>query len=782
MPLISSSIPNLINGVSQQPAPTRLRTSCEAAENAYMSVVSGLQKRPNTEFLAQLNSSQTTGSDTAVHVVKKSADNKFVIVATDGNLEVFDTQTGTSKPVTFTGGSASYLNCNNPAQDLSFVTVADTTFVTNKTVTVTASTPTDTRTPSGDRVTVVVKRSVPEGVYTIKAKGNTTTFQLAAFITGDNRTDATVVEGTAEIARELTDDLNNNYSLNAVRHGNVITFDHNSTLFNTYEVNDEFGGQAMQVFRGQVNQFSDLPAQSPEGRLVRVIGTPESDGDDYYVQFNDGVWKETVAHGQAEAPDASTMPHVLVDNGSSFEFKEHSWGSREAGDSNSNASPTFVGNTINHVFLYKGRMGILSDENLIMSETADFENFYRTTATQIIDTDRIDVASNTGRVNILRHASAFGNNLVLFSDKQQFKVTEGDTLTPNTIGIQPTTAYDNSIKVSPVAAGPNVFFAVDGPNYALIRELFITNDTEQYEAVEVTVQVPKYIPTNIAHLAVSSYEDIMVAVSANERDTMYIYKWFQDGKTRVQSSWSKWTLDQNKEIIGLDFLDQDMVIVYRQSGNVYIDTLRVEETVSVATDAPLLLDSKVPAASCTKVYDAGTDTTTITLPYSTATDVQFWRSANPYGEQLVATKVTDNQYTVAGDETATDWSAGIGYEFMFELSEQYNRAPTDGGEVAVQDGRLQLRYMSVIYQNSSFFEAEVQPKNRDPRRYTFNGRVFADAENVLDTMPFDTGEFRFPITAQNNAVTIKLKSDKPFACAFGSAEWDAMYYPRTQRI
>ena len=65
MPLVSSSIPNLINGVSQQPAPTRLRTACENAENAYMSVVSGLQKRPNATYMSTLNLGNIS-TDTAI--------------------------------------------------------------------------------------------------------------------------------------------------------------------------------------------------------------------------------------------------------------------------------------------------------------------------------------------------------------------------------------------------------------------------------------------------------------------------------------------------------------------------------------------------------------------------------------------------------------------------------------------------------------------------------------------------------------------------------------------
>ena len=49
MTLISTSIPNLINGVSQQPPSVRLVTQAEKQENGLSSVVDGLTKRPPTE-------------------------------------------------------------------------------------------------------------------------------------------------------------------------------------------------------------------------------------------------------------------------------------------------------------------------------------------------------------------------------------------------------------------------------------------------------------------------------------------------------------------------------------------------------------------------------------------------------------------------------------------------------------------------------------------------------------------------------------------------------------
>ena len=51
MPLLHTSIPNLAQGVSQQPDNLRYPGQCDEQINAWSTVVEGLVKRPNSRFL-----------------------------------------------------------------------------------------------------------------------------------------------------------------------------------------------------------------------------------------------------------------------------------------------------------------------------------------------------------------------------------------------------------------------------------------------------------------------------------------------------------------------------------------------------------------------------------------------------------------------------------------------------------------------------------------------------------------------------------------------------------
>ena len=131
MALINRSISNMYNGVSQQPPSIRLPSQAEEQENALSSVVYGVEKRPPTQYVAKINS--RTDTDSYIHTINRDVDNQFVVVVINGDLFVYDID-GTAQTVSFPDGKG-YLTATNPMDDFACVTVADYTFVVNKTIT-----------------------------------------------------------------------------------------------------------------------------------------------------------------------------------------------------------------------------------------------------------------------------------------------------------------------------------------------------------------------------------------------------------------------------------------------------------------------------------------------------------------------------------------------------------------------------------------------------------------------------------------------------------------------
>lgn len=146
MSLVTNPIDALFNGVSQQPAALRLPSQCEEQVNGYASVADGLTKRPPTEHLAKLQG--TAVGDAFIHIINRDVTERYAVVITDGALKVFALATGAPQTVVYEAAST-YLALPVGAlasESFEVVTVADYSFIVNKTVTV-AQQATGTATP-----------------------------------------------------------------------------------------------------------------------------------------------------------------------------------------------------------------------------------------------------------------------------------------------------------------------------------------------------------------------------------------------------------------------------------------------------------------------------------------------------------------------------------------------------------------------------------------------------------------------------------------------------------
>ena len=890
MTFVASTIPNLVSGVSQQPAPSRLRTSGEKMVNAFPSVVSGLIKRPPSEFIKELSPNMTVSDTAAVHMINRDATEKYILVCGNGDLELYDEE-GTKQTVSFPHGK-DYLPTADIWRKMRFVTVADTTFMLNTDIMVQA---TDIPEASATLKTVgevTINQAVDTFTYTITVDGTTyaeytsvtpqeeithydsgeilqeeipsdtlvdiatglfndmiargytsaelayntitmdvpddatvagptyvTTSTLQIPITGvggfrqnpalkgsvfikkavasvtyavyvgdtlagstatsDNTTASTALEGTAEIARNLAANMRANGHPSAEAVGTTVTLD--IAAGEKLTVLDEFGGGSMEAYTDTLQAFDDLPPSELNGRLVKIQGDLEEAGSSYWVEFKDGIWTESVGYEAKRGLDAATMPHVLVKVGTNqFEFRQNDWKDRLVGDEDSNPDPSFVGQKINNMFLFKGRLGLLSGENVILSEVALLGNFYRTTVVHLLSSDLIDIASTTGRVSTLYHAASFSDELILFSDKQQFRLSSTNVLSAETVGIINSTGYPCSTRVAPVTVGSSAYFIAEGATHSLAREIFVDGARETVSGEDIAVQVPSYIPLNIRGLAASTAADVFLALSEDKPNELYVYKWYITERKKIQSAWCKWTFDENVNIVGMGFLEEYLYLVYKVGDDVRIDRILIGPIL----EKELLLDHQITKADFTSItYDGTADETTVVIPYDTPAILKFYKTdAEAYAPYDGVAKSAANTYVIPGDVTSNQITAGINYEWLYEFSKQYLREQNSEGESAIQDGRLQLRYFSVIYTDTSYFEAHVTPKGSNTYVTTFNGRVLGDPDSVVDLIPQDAGEFKFPVFAQNEDVVIQLKSSQPYPVSIGSVEWTAVYKQKAKRV
>ena len=783
MPLITRSIPNLIGGVSQQPEILRLENQATAQENGFSGVVEGLKKRPPTNHVAKISSSSLNNA--FIHTINRDTNERYIVVITNGSIAVY-TIDGVAKTVVSQTNATNYLNSTNPREDFKALTVNDFTYILNKNKTVAMSSATS---PAKiEQAVYTVIQGVDNTPYSITIDGTTSTFTSSNQNTKDIRNGLKSAIGSPS-GITLTNIGDSSFSI--VKSSGTLTV----------TAGDGFGNQASQVIKDEVQNFSDLPAEAINDMVVEVKGDASNSFDNYYVKYSSStrVWEETVEPGIKTTLDPNTMPHVLIRtadgnfrftqvDGSSYtisstSFDVPSWGKRTVGDLESSPNPSFVDAKMKDIFFHRNRLGVLANENVIMSRSSEFFEFFNETVTDALDTDVIDVSVAHTKVSILKHAVAFDEKLLLFSDQTQFILTGGASLTPGNTSVNVTTEYESLETVSPVGSGNNVFFAFNKGQFTGVREMYVESDGETNQGEDITANIPKYIPSEAFKFANASNENILVVLSnkTGEKNRLYIYQWFFSQGRRLQSAWHKWIIgsDADTTILNVDFIGTTLFLVVQRSDGVYIESVDCSPAV-VDTGATYLthLDRKLANTQVTESYNSSTNITTITLPYaidSTMKLVGKSGASNKAGRDITIVSQTGTTITVTGDITAFNYFIGEQYDFLYTFSQQYLALGqnTTGSRTRIREGRLQIRNWTVSFNDTGFFQSAVTPVGRSTSNATFNGTIVGTG--LTGTVNLEDGDFTFAVQSRNDNLTISLTNNSHLPSNFVNAEWEGYY-------
>lgn len=390
---ITQRIDNFIEGVSQQSPRIRHPEQLETQINGYSTEAGGLQKRPPTVSCGKLFE-DTEKRTHYVHLINRDEIEQYVVFINNTGIRVFDLN-GNEKQVR-TEDTAYLSNVTNPYTQLKVVTVADYTFILNKTKEVRMSGKKTTDTMSTQGCLLNIKQGQYGRTYKVWINGN----EVASYETPDG----SKVEHVKNIATDYIRD-----QLASQIRGKGFTVDTGSSWLRVrgkidkLDTADSFNNLALVGITSFANKFTNLPASAPDGYTVLIRGEANAD-DNYYVTYSskERIWKETVKTGIDNTIDSSTMPHALIRSADgSFIFKPIEWAKRTAGDEDSNEAPTFINHTINDLFFYRNRLGFLSGENVILSSSSDLFNFWMQSVVDVSEDDTIDINAPNNKVSIL---------------------------------------------------------------------------------------------------------------------------------------------------------------------------------------------------------------------------------------------------------------------------------------------------------------------------------------------------------------------------------------------
>lgn len=600
--------------------------------------------------------------------------------------------------------------------------------------------------------------------------------------------------------------------------GSTITsigdFDSDKTYYTDLIITE--GDTYMTVLRPEMSLISDLPSYAKNNSVVKITSGTSSASDDFYVIFNtfsgddygSGEWVEYVDPENNILLDLSTMPFTAIfDNNGNVTIYDGGWKSRLVGDTETNQDPYFVGNTINEMFIFENRLGVLSGgDKVTLSGSGDLFNFYRTSVTTIIPSDRIDFIVTSDKLVNFKYAVPFNKAMMLIDDKVQYVMSYQGALSIDTLSVQEVANYNTQLNIRPIKTNNSMFFISDyGQNTQVTK--FFSKDIQLVDGNTVTEKVESLLPNSIQNADVASSND-MIALNKKGDDTIYVfgYRTLQDGNEF--NNWTKYKFD-NLSIQNVAIFNEVMYIFGQYTGETGMSMLNVDlnknsslevmnnqntfDQFRVGVDNKQLFTirnqnlSSILAVETKIPFGVYTKEDFRIISADTTVDGRF-----PYGYRFEVTNIFDdgngftqvqfkNPFFEKEDETyhIEKLICGTLFNSEYEFSRLNLR---DRNGIPINSGNTQILSHNITHAKTGGYIVRTEILNSDSYDEVFTGKTVGGAGSVLGEAFLDTGDFNVYVGADKNDVKIKIKNYDYLPCELQYAETEVEYSARAGRF
>jgi len=610
----------------------------------------------------------------------------------------------------------------------------------------------------------------------------------------------------------------------------------------------------MSVIGQKAQDISRLPAMNKHGYVAQISNTADLDTDDYYVKFvadngvsGAGSYEETVrphnfagtsaADEMKAGFDPATMPHALINNrNGTFTFakldlafgtaqgNENYWKDRQVGDNESNPFPTILGGQITEMFFHRNRLGLIANEQIVMSQPGQYFNLFIVSAIAASDDNAIDITVSDTKPAFINHTLPINKGVMMFSDNGQFLLfTESDIFSPKTVRLKKIASYECDASIQPVDLGTSVLFTSNVSAYARAFEATVVDDDTPPKIIEQTRVVPEFLPkditksTNSAAIGITTY-------GKKGDSTVYHYKYYDSGNTREQSAWYSWTLtgtmqhmlytggsfftvtlhDSSYKLCRHEYVaDADATRAYVLGGT----SSDVGSALKTARQFEAHLDNMTIATNVAGSAQTTTapEKTVLRIPYVPANTTNLFivglsgndsdgnsivgtvRQADAVGSVTISGvvhgTVTLNNINL---HSAAKIAVGYRYTSTIELPTYYinlgNNAYDTDGDLRISGINFEMGVGGPMefHLTSPFTYIDSSGNTtKDVDDYVqFESGILSNS-SVFDKPPADLAKsVRVPVQRKNEKYTLQIKIPDPFSTALISASWDGIYNPR----
>jgi len=762
MAAVTQRINSYLGGVSKQSDDKMLPGQVRECYNGFPDATYGLTKRPGFKHIANLGTGATYDAGKWFYI-KRDDDEEYVGVIKGSNINIWNAVTGAVCTVTYGSGAQAYLS--GVRTDYRIITVQDTSIIINSSVTVgTQAAPTFNE---HRHATIEIEYVTSSTTYTVRITINSVT-QTATYTTPASADINTILTQLETQINAMTGD---HAQLTVTKLSNSLE------IFSTIDMDVTAQGgldnKAVTAVEDEVASVSGLPTKSVQNRILKIVNT-DSDADTYWAKFiahngvsGEGYWEETRDPSVSPGLDNTTLPHELINSAvNTFVFQKITYEDRLVGDDETNPHPSFEGSVITAGFFHNNRLGFLSQDNVIMSQSGDFYNFYSKSAQTTIDSDPIDISCSSTRPTSLHSALPAAQGVVLFSENQQFILfADAGVLTPSLATIRELSNYEMDRTIQPVDVGTNLTFITKTPGYSRVFSMVTKGQQENPQILDLSRVVKEWISPDVDQL-ISSPQNSMIAMASQSLNEIFIYRYYNDGQENLMESWVSWLMPGTVQFMETN--SDDMYAVTKQ-GNQFVLS---KTALSQSPEQAIIVNNQgqkvnpcidLYATASSVVYDSANKLSKCYLPYN---DVSSLTPIIVIKGNTSSGSFVESGFTITPERgsdgtgpyfivpykdltsVASDVIVGFKYNFDVELPRTYFRSDP---RVSDFTANLTIARMKFAVGLSGMMSFKLQQTGRLPYEVTFtgDGSTTSFTFNIRDLKYVDRSDVQVTVNGVN---------------------------------
>lgn len=705
--IIQGSFASILGGVSQQIPRQRLAGQLSIQENMLSDQVTGLRRRPGLPIASTITD-YNTDADTArgQYVEVGNASVNLYINCKTGWVDILDKDLVYKDSV-----QHSYLIADNISK-IRMASMGGSIWILNTDQKPVVGAVDSTKLNPAYEGFVYIRTGAFQKTYQVRCEYGSYSKEFS--YTSDSTAANSTPEGVAtQLYNLMTADSTFMTQFDVYRNGAYIYLTRrNKSASDTNQTSvTSTSGQTYIMASGgmQLALTSDLPAKLPVEANNMVIAIGSSPTAMQYYRWNNGAaaWQETASYS---SPGALTnMPLKLdIDSDLNGTLTQPSFPGRAAGDDFNNPSHNFTTDGITGISAFQGRLVLMSGAYVSLSSSTNPTMFYRSTVSQILDSDAIETGSGSLTAAAFEYGIQFNKDLVLIAKSHQAVIPTGNTaLTPRNALVVGTSQEALDTTAAPAVIGRTIMACTPtSADYYGITEMVPSAYTDsQYVPQNLTEHIPRYMRGRARHIVGSSTSSIALFTSTTDHRRILVHEYIWDGQERKAVAWHGWTLPL--DIVTLHFA-KDIIIVGMKSGN---DLLICKIDPRASTYLGNTIRPFLDAYTYVTVTD---NVLSIPVHLRSLTEVSKLRlaqaSGDLAGEPVGIESIDTTAWTLRTVRSFPNGQVAIGWNFMSQM------APTppmmrDKNDVVISTAKTTILKYQITTQRSGEFMVNVVDNN-----------------------------------------------------------------------